>query len=220
MSRRTRHRTGLDQSSGRRRAAVLDEIENESRTQLPRRKWRPPNSSRPRRSRRRPGRSSQSTTRSRSTRRSSKITDDEYITEPIHRPVGKRSRVARRALGRDPGVAEYARTEVGRASRASPPATSRTPSRTMRTRSVEVRASFPTSRRSSRPRLGEDATAWEDYLAELEPYIGAAKVNSRIGPGWAEQRRRPRRTDHHSVIQRPAIRSGQMNFKLDVKYDV
>jgi len=69
-----------------------------------------------------------------------------------------------------------------------------------------------------KPKAGEDDTAWNKYLDDLEPYIGAAKVNSRIGPGWSaniEDIFKKVTTRHKKEASYPLW---LMNFKLDVKY--
>lgn len=70
-----------------------------------------------------------------------------------------------------------------------------------------------------KPNADEDPKAWNAYLDKLEQYIGAAKVNSRIGPGWSAQVGdifKAVTTRHEKEASRPLW---LMNFKLDVKYE-
>ena len=69
------------------------------------------------------------------------------------------------------------------------------------------------------PGPGEDAKAWRDYLAALEPYIGAAKVNSRIGPGWTKNVNDLLARINARYPQEASYPLWRMNSKLDVTYE-
>ena len=69
------------------------------------------------------------------------------------------------------------------------------------------------------PGPGEDAKAWKDYLAALEPYIGAAKVNSRIGPGWTKNVNDLLTRINARYPQEASYPLWRMNSKLDVTYE-
>ena len=68
----------------------------------------------------------------------------------------------------------------------------------------------------AKPKPGEDATAWKAYLSELEPYIGAAKVNSRIGGGW------PKRVDElvASITARHPKEASHPLWRMNTQFDV